>query len=141
MWLEQSLNQFRETLLNYYQPNRATGHAPLERTMGGAAAPSAAASPGLTPKGMLNDGQMGGSGASTPSSSSTATASTVASSPMRKNVLENLGKLMSACVILRIDDFTLHRVTTAEKKQMPKEFISGEEKGFQLLYIRYFVTV
>lgn len=55
------------------------------------------------------------------------TGTTVASSPVRRNVLENLGKLMSACVILRIEDFTLHRVTTTEKKQMPKEFISGEK--------------
>lgn len=124
MWLEQSLNQFRETLLNHYQPNRATGHAPLERTM----AAAAAGSPGLAQKGNVTDQQQSqmGSGASTPSSSSTTTASTVTSSPMRRNVLENLGKLMSACVILRIEDFTLHRVTTAEKKQMPKEFISGE---------------
>lgn len=115
MWLEQSLNQFKETLLNYYQPNRSTGHAPLERTvLGSPAMPS-------------RDIPTGGSGASTPSSSSTATASTIASSPVRRNVLESFGKLMSACVILRIEDFTLHRVTTAEKKQMPKEFISGEE--------------
>lgn len=108
MWLEQSLNQFRETLLNYYQPNRATGHAPLER--------------------INNISNQAGreSGASTPSSSSTATGSTIASSPTRKSLLESLGKLMSACVVLKIEDFTVHRVTTADKKQMPKELISGE---------------
>lgn len=134
MWLEQSLNQFRETLLNHYQPNRATGHAPLERTM----AAAAAGCPGLVPKVNVTDhpqpqqSQMG-SGASTPSSSSTTTASTVTSSPMRRNILESLGKLMSACVILRIEDFTLHRVTTAEKKQMPKEFISGENYIMKLI--------
>lgn len=123
MWLEQSLNQFRETLLNYYQPNRATGHAPLERTMG------AGVGKGSGTEQQQQQQPFGGSGASTPSSTSTATASTVTSSPMRKNILESLGKLMSACVVLRIEDFTLHRVTTAEKKQMPKEFISGEWGG------------
>ena len=112
MWLEQSLNQFKETLLNFYQPNRATGHAPLERTMGAAAA---------------GGGGSPGSGSSTPSSSSTATNVTVTSqSPAKKNILDNWAKLMSACVVLRIEDFTLFKLTTAEKKQMPKEFISGE---------------
>lgn len=102
MWLEQSLNQFKETLLNYYQPSRASGHAPLERM--GAATSNIYTAP------------------STPGT----TASTIALPPMKKNVLESLGKLMSACVVLRLEDFTLHRVTTAEKKQMPKEFLSGE---------------
>lgn len=105
MWLEQSLNQFKEALLNYYQPSRASGHAPLERM--GAASP------------IIN------SGASTPSNLN---APNIALSPTKKNVLESLGKLMSACVVLRLEDFTLHRVTTAEKKQMPKEFLSGEWK-------------
>lgn len=127
MWLEQSLNQFRETLLNFYQPNRATGHAPLERSSAAAAVNTAGLPQRSMPDG--GGGHIIGSGASTPAlatPSSTMTGSTV-TSPVRRNVLDNLGKLMSACVILRIEDFTLHRVTTAEKKQMPKEFISGEK--------------
>lgn len=47
-------------------------------------------------------------------------------SPTKRKCLENLSKLMTSCVILRIEDFTLYRVTTAGKKQMPKEFISGK---------------
>lgn len=43
-----------------------------------------------------------------------------------KQVIDNLNKLMSSCVVLRIEDFTLYRVTTSGKKQMPKEFISGK---------------
>lgn len=98
MWLEQSLNNFKESLLTLSNPNRPPIHAPLERTPN-----------------PLNGHQ---SGASTPTQ-------TQMSSPMRKHVLDNLSKLMTSCVILRIEDFTLYRVTTSGKKQMPKEFISG----------------
>lgn len=49
-----------------------------------------------------------------------------ANSPMRKHVLDNLAKLMIACVVLRIEDFTVYRVTTSGKKQMPKEFVAGK---------------
>lgn len=97
MWLEQSLNNFKESLLTLSNPNRQPTHAPLERTP-------------------LNGNQ---SGASTPTQSSSM------SSPMKKHVLDNLAKLMTSCVILRIEDFTLYRVTTSGKKQMPKEFVSG----------------
>ncbi|XP_059616609.1 bridge-like lipid transfer protein family member 3B isoform X2 [Phlebotomus argentipes] len=95
LWLEQSLNKFRESLLDLYQPNRPSSHAPLERTSN-----------------------------SPPSRDSV----TMQESPVKKQVLDNLSKLMSACVILRIEDFTLYRVTTSGKKQMPKEFISAQQK-------------
>lgn len=98
LWLEQSLNNFKESLLTLSNPNRPSNHAPLERTSY------------PTP---LNSQ----SGASTPTSQ--------IPSPMKKHVLDNLAKLMTSCVILRVEDFTLYRVTTAGKKQMPKEFISG----------------
>ena len=100
MWLEQSLNNFKESLLTLSNPNRPPTHAPLERTPN-----------------PMNGSQ---SGASTP------TQAQQMSSPMRKHVLDNFSKLMTTCVILRIEDFTLYRVTTSGKKQMPKEFISGE---------------
>lgn len=99
MWLEQSLNNFKETLLTLSNPNRAPTHAPLERTPN-----------------PLNGNQ---SGASTPTQ-------TPMPSPMRKHVLDNISKLMTSCVIVRMEDFTLYRVTTSGKKQMPKEFISGK---------------
>lgn len=51
--------------------------------------------------------------------------SSATASPVRKYVLDNLSKLMTTCVILRVEDFTLFRVTTSGKKQMPKEFLSG----------------
>lgn len=47
------------------------------------------------------------------------------SSPAKQIIANNLAKLMTSCIILRIEDFTLYRVTTSGKKQMPKEFIAG----------------
>jgi hypothetical protein len=99
IWLEQSMNSFRESLLSLSNPNRPSHHAPLERT------PNPA---------NINGYQ---SGSSTP---------TQTASPMKRQVLDNLAKLMTSCVILRIEDFTLYRVTTSGKKSMPKEFVSGE---------------
>ncbi|XP_055713176.1 bridge-like lipid transfer protein family member 3B isoform X2 [Phlebotomus papatasi] len=97
LWLEQSINQFRESLLDLYQPNRPSSHAPLERT------------------------------SNTPGSRESVS---IQESPIKKQVLDNLSKLMSACVILRIEDFTLYRVTTSGKKQMPKEFVSGDKDRY-----------
>jgi hypothetical protein len=95
------LNAFRETILNISQPNRSA-HAPLERTP--------------------NTQQQSPSAPSTPSS----VPSQVAMSPTRRNILDNLAKLMCSCVIWRIEEFTIFQVTTSGKKQMPKEFIAGE---------------
>ncbi|KAG5675899.1 hypothetical protein PVAND_005758 [Polypedilum vanderplanki] len=105
-WLEQSLNNFKESLLTLSNPNRAPTHAPLERTPN-----------------PINGHQ---SGSSTP----TLISSGQMSSPMKKHVLDNLAKLMTSCVILRIEDFTLYRVTTSGKKSMPKEFISSDKDRF-----------
>lgn len=59
------------------------------------------------------------------SSSAAASPTHSDSSPTKRIVLDHFNKLMTSCVILRIEDFTLYRVTTAVKKQMPKEFIAG----------------
>lgn len=45
--------------------------------------------------------------------------------PVKNYVLEQLAKLMTTCIVIRIDDFTLYKVTTSSRKTMPKEFISG----------------
>uniref|UniRef100_A0A182QQN3 Uncharacterized protein n=1 Tax=Anopheles farauti TaxID=69004 RepID=A0A182QQN3_9DIPT len=47
-------------------------------------------------------------------------------SPMKKHVLDNLSKLMCACVVMKIEEFTLYRVTTSGSKQMPKEFVAAD---------------
>lgn len=99
LWLEQSLNSFRESLLDLCQPNRTATHSPLERT------PATQPSDSHSNVGFL------------PSAAEAAST---------KQILDNLHKLMTSCVVLRIENFTLYRVSTAGKKQMPKEFISGK---------------
>lgn len=92
------MNAFRESLLDLVQPNRASAHPPLERSP-----------PQQTTPPNDNNSNMN-------SSSAAQHAST-------KQIMDNL---MTSCVILRIENFTLYRVTTSGKKQMPKEFISGK---------------
>lgn len=45
--------------------------------------------------------------------------------PVKNYVLEQLAKLMTTCIIIRIDDFTLYKVTTTSRNPVPKEFILG----------------
>jgi len=45
--------------------------------------------------------------------------------PVKNYVLEQLAKLMTTCIIIRIDDFTLYKVTTTSRNPLPKEFITG----------------
>ncbi|XP_046688802.1 UHRF1-binding protein 1-like [Homalodisca vitripennis] len=55
--------------------------------------------------------------------------SSPSNNPVKNYVLSQLAKLMTACVILRIEDFTLFRVTTsAKKQQQPKEFVKGDRE-------------
>lgn len=137
LWLKESLNAFREAVLNLSAPNRPAAHAPLER--------SAPASPIMLNASLLGsqygNGGLGSNGSSTPTAaagavggSGSGTGSAGGSGNISANSLANqrstldkLSKLMSSCVILRIEDFTLYRVTTSGKKQMPKEFVSGIE--------------
>lgn len=45
--------------------------------------------------------------------------------PVKNYVLDQLAKLMTTCIIIRIDDFTLYKVTTTSRNPIPKEFIAG----------------
>lgn len=49
-------------------------------------------------------------------------------SPVKEQVTSLLGKLMSSCLILKIQDFSLYRVTTSSKRTSPLPFISSREK-------------
>lgn len=102
------MNAFRESLLDLCQPNRASAHPPLERST--ATQQNNTGSP-------LHD-----------TTSNTNRSSAAAQAASTKQILDNFNKLMSACVILRIENFMLYRVTTSGKKQMPKEFISGKNR-------------
>jgi hypothetical protein len=45
--------------------------------------------------------------------------------PVKNYVLEQLAKLMTTCIVIRISNFTLYQVTTSTRKAVPKEFITG----------------
>uniref|UniRef100_W8B936 UHRF1-binding protein 1-like n=1 Tax=Ceratitis capitata TaxID=7213 RepID=W8B936_CERCA len=150
LWLKESLNTFREAVLNLSQPNRPSTHAPLERTA--PPSPVALNVNALQAQSMAHAGIVGGgtstanSGANTPnrpsssssgggaggggSGNASAFASQVTQAQQQKATLDNLARLMSACVVLRIEDFTLYRVTTSGRKQMPKEFVSGDKERY-----------
>lgn len=125
-------------MLNLSQPNRPSTHAPLERTTPaspialnvGALVSQFKATGDERTGGTYSTGHStpiaGGNSAGGSGTASPAGTSQISQSQQQKVILDNLAKLMSACVILRIEDFTLYRVTTSGKKQMPKEFVSGE---------------
>ncbi|EZA55392.1 UHRF1-binding protein 1-like protein [Ooceraea biroi] len=48
--------------------------------------------------------------------------------PVKNYVLEQLAKLMTTCIIIRIDDFTLYKVTTTSRNPLPKEFITAQTR-------------
>lgn len=67
------------------------------------------------------------------------------SNPVQKElkdfVINQFAKLMTTCVILKMDDFTLYKVTTSGKKQSLKEFITGMCFLNILLHFVYAVIV
>lgn len=54
--------------------------------------------------------------------------------PVKNYVLEQLAKLMTTCIIIRIDDFTLYKVTTTSRNPIPKEFITGITYFLYIIY-------
>lgn len=138
LWLKESLNTFREAVLNLCQPNRPSSHAPLERstpnsplTLNAAMLNSQFSAAGTPTIHRQSQGSSTGSNTPTQTAGSAGSGHSSANgyglqSNQQKSILDNLAKLMSSCVILRVEDFQLFRVTTAGRKQMPKEFISGK---------------
>lgn len=53
--------------------------------------------------------------------------------PVKNYILEQLAKLMTTCIIIRIDDFTLYKVTTTSRNPIPKEFVTGMQKSHSAL--------
>ncbi|XP_053673810.1 bridge-like lipid transfer protein family member 3A [Anopheles nili] len=127
LWLEQSLNTFREAILNLSQPNRPPQHASLERTTNFNQQQSQTTQPTSPAVGQRTGsvGGSGGNGSNQPVTQSVPGTPNSVSGAATKHVLDNLAKLMCACVVMKIDEFTLYRVTTSGSKQMPKEFVSG----------------
>lgn len=109
-WLAQSLQHFRTRLLDRAEGVRPASHTPLARST-----PVGGTSP-TTP--------------TPPSGGRTVSARHAAN----KELLRQLAKLMTTCVVVRIEDFCLYKVTTSAKKQDLKEFICGEFLIFCFIY-------
>lgn len=127
-WLQQALQSFRNSFLDLIEGNRAV-HTPLSRSSfpDGGNDPSKANG---TAFGAQNN-DFGG----LPEQENARRSSQPQSpqvNPVKNYVISQLAKLMTSCVILRIEDFTLYRVTTTKRKQMPKDFISGDKDRYSL---------
>ncbi|XP_033218279.1 UHRF1-binding protein 1-like [Belonocnema kinseyi] len=120
-WLQQSLNAFRGKFMDLIDSGR-TQHSPLTRTQGNASESSAKSSGDESDKPSL---QSSGSQDRKPSTQPSG-------NPVKNHVLEQLAKLMTTCIVIRIDDFTLYKVTTSTRKPTPKEFVSGDKDRFCL---------
>ncbi|KAL1505764.1 hypothetical protein ABEB36_005251 [Hypothenemus hampei] len=54
------------------------------------------------------------------------------SKDVKKRLELQLNKLMTTSVVIRVDDFTVYRVTTSGKKQVLKEFLAGDRTRMNL---------
>lgn len=123
-WLQQSLNAFRTQFMDLIDSTR-TQHSPLTRSQANVTS--------NTSKNGSEDSEKSVSAQQQSSAQDQKKASNQPSgNPVKNYVLEQLAKLMTTCVIIRIDDFTLYKVTTSSRKPVPKEFISGNLFGLQI---------
>ncbi|KYQ54512.1 UHRF1-binding protein 1-like protein, partial [Trachymyrmex zeteki] len=119
-WLQQSLSSFRSQFMDLIDSGR-TQHSPLTRSQGN-----------------ITGSAMKGSKEHLEKSNQPQNSNVIPSeqkksqhpsgNPVKNYVLEQLAKLMTTCIIIRIDDFTLYKVTTTSRNPMPKEFISAQTR-------------
>ncbi|CAH2087820.1 unnamed protein product [Euphydryas editha] len=103
LWLSQALNTFCTTLLELFETRPMTPSTKMSQN-GKTAEPA-------------------GHAASTPP-----TPTTTQASPTRSKILQQFGKLMTTCLILRIDDFTVYKVSTGSKsREAPRPLVSAEK--------------
>ncbi|XP_036139231.1 UHRF1-binding protein 1 isoform X3 [Monomorium pharaonis] len=120
-WLQQSLSSFRSQFMDLIDSGR-TQHSPLTRSQGNVTVGS-----GI--KGSrehLEKSNQPQNSNVTPSEQKKS--QHPSGNPVKNYVLEQLAKLMTTCIIIRIDDFTLYKVTTTSHNPMPKEFISAQTR-------------
>ncbi|XP_014482359.1 PREDICTED: UHRF1-binding protein 1 isoform X2 [Dinoponera quadriceps] len=119
-WLQQSLSSFRSQFMDLIDSGR-TQHSPLTRSQGNVA--------GSTTKGSGENLEKNSQPQNTNVAPSEQKKSQHPSgNPVKNYVLEQLAKLMTTCIIIRIDDFTLYKVTTTSRNPMPKEFITAQTR-------------
>ncbi|GLV35400.1 uncharacterized protein CBL_01450 [Carabus blaptoides fortunei] len=116
-WLNQSLSSFRSKFIDLIDKNRSQ-HVPLSRS-------SQAQNQTNNTKPLDNHSSSMQSGVSPDSAKKS-------SNTVKNYVLKQLPKMMTTCIIVRIEDFSLYKVTTSGKKQALKEFISGDRDHISL---------
>ncbi|XP_076289522.1 bridge-like lipid transfer protein family member 3B isoform X1 [Lasioglossum baleicum] len=119
-WLQQSLSSFRSQFMDLIDSGR-TQHSPLTRSQGNVTVSSTK-----------------GSGENLEKNNQTQNANAFSNeqkksqhpsgNPVKNYILEQLAKLMTTCIIIRIDDFTLYKVTTTSRNPIPKEFITAQSR-------------
>lgn len=124
-WLQQSLNAFRTQFMDLIDSTR-TQHSPLTRSQANVTGNTSKSGSDDLEKNVNPQSQ--GSGIQDQKKAS----NQPSGNPVKNYVLEQLAKLMTTCVIIRIDDFTLYKVTTSSRKPVPKEFIAGDRDRFCL---------
>ncbi|XP_046813227.1 UHRF1-binding protein 1-like isoform X6 [Vespa crabro] len=119
-WLQQSLSSFRSQFMDLIDSGR-TQHSPLTRSQGNATGSTTKGSGENLEKNNQSQGANVGSQEQKKFQYSSG-------NPVKNYVLEQLAKLMTTCIVIRIDDFTLFKVTTASRKSIPKEFITAQSR-------------
>ncbi|KAG5343466.1 UH1BL protein, partial [Acromyrmex charruanus] len=119
-WLQQSLSSFRSQFMDLIDSGR-TQHSPLTRSQGNITGSAIKDS-----KEHLEKSNQSQNSNVTPSEQKKS--QHPSGNPVKNYVLEQLAKLMTTCIIIRIDDFTLYKVTTTSRNPMPKEFVSAQTR-------------
>lgn len=71
-------------------------------------------------------------GQDSPQVTRSATPSPSSLNPLKAYISQQFSKLMTSCVILRVEDFTLYRVTTSSKMHSPRPFVKGDRERYML---------
>ncbi|XP_076544408.1 bridge-like lipid transfer protein family member 3B isoform X4 [Osmia lignaria lignaria] len=118
-WLQQSLTSFRSQFMDLIDSGR-TQHSPLSRSQGNVTVSNT--------KGSGENLEKGNQAQNTNATTNEQKKSQHPSgNPVKNYILEQLAKLMTTCIIIRIDDFTLYKVTTTSRNPVPKEFVTGDK--------------
>ncbi|XP_043268359.1 UHRF1-binding protein 1 isoform X2 [Venturia canescens] len=118
-WLQQSMNSFRGQFMDFIDMGR-NQHSPLrnQKNFTGNQRSMSEDSERHSHQQMSGQNQ---SEAKKPSQHSSG-------NPVKNYVLEQLAKLMTTCMIIKIDDFTIFKVTSSTRKPTTKEFIAAQTR-------------
>ncbi|KAK9304641.1 hypothetical protein QLX08_004066 [Tetragonisca angustula] len=119
-WLQQSLSSFRSQFMDLIDSGR-TQHSPLTRSQGNVTVNNT--------KGLGDNLEKSNQSQNVNTAADEKKKSQHPSgNPVKNYILEQLAKLMTTCIIIRIDDFTLYKVTTTSRNPVPKEFVTAQPR-------------